>query len=328
MTVTSIALVAFLSIGLALPTFAITPNHRVDGKITMSVNFKKSEIQYAKDWLSNSKAIGEKYINNQIANTSDPDRLSLLKKALTESRSINVDSLFKTEKDGSADIAVPLSYAQVSIDGSTINTDIDGNYSVNTNSSGSKTITVSVNGEPVVQKSISIQNGIANTTSNINAEITSSDIVSAANNMSENMASAQSIRYYDIYPVGTVLASGNEQMKVVASNDIVSCNEISSNSSSSSDIRSHLSSTDFSSFPFNNSDCANSIGLGLLAESNPIELLFYSNSVNCAIEAAQAAGRRMHLSTQNVYCNGKNKSGHYNCSWFNGIGNPERLHTN
>jgi hypothetical protein len=303
--------------------------NKVHGRATITMNFSKSETSDAKAWMSDGKATGEKYIQKMISTTTDPNELSLLNEALKESQKINVNNLFKVNNDNSSSLVEPIANGQVSIDGQVVNTDQQGNYSVQNLDEGNHTVTVSYDGGEVSQNSISITGNNNDITENINSDVNSEDIVTAAKEMSDSMASEQGIRYYQHYANRTALSYGSESMTIVNDSDVVSCNEISSNSSSSSDIKSHLGSTNFSSFPFNGSDCATSIALGSLALSSPVLNLLYHNSVYCDIEAAQAAGRRMHLSSTNIYCNGTNtnKSGHYNCSWFFGIGNPERLHT-
>lgn len=79
-----------------------------------------------------------------------------------------------------------------------------------------------------------------------------------------------------------------------------------------------------------NSDCAISVRLGMMASSiGGTTLITYSRSVKCVIEACQSAGQKLHEDskwTNNVYCNGINKNGHFNCSWFTGIQHTEEFH--
>jgi hypothetical protein len=79
---------------------------------------------------------------------------------------------------------------------------------------------------------------------------------------------------------------------------------------------------DAEDFPWNSSDCALSIALGYLYTQDPVMRSSFFNSYYCFIEAVQNMGKET-----NIYCNGTNKSGHCNCSWFSGINHSEICHT-
>lgn len=303
-------------------------DHGVEGEATITYQFDSSETEDAKGWIADSLNKGEEYIQEQIAKTDDPDKLEILNKALQASRNVNVNDMFKENEDGSSEVKVPLPNAQVTIDGKTVTTDQNGKYTIDGVDSGNQKIELTFDNEEIAQKNLNIQDGVSDIDANVNTTVTTDDLENAAKDMSESMAATQSLRYYETYKVGTKLEYKNESMQIVASKNVVSCNEISKNSDKTRKIKDHLSKTDFSKFPLNNSDCAQSIGLGVLASETPALAVVYHNSIYCEVEAAQAAGRRMGANTKNVYCDKKKKSGgHYNCSWFNGIGHSERLHT-
>jgi hypothetical protein len=304
-----------------------TEESQLQGKVTMTMKFDSSETESAMEWFQKAKTQGEDFIKSQIATTDDPDKLQLLNEALKESTNLDTNDLFKVNADNSSNLKTPIANGQVTVDGVTVTTDENGNFSLDKVRPGDHDITVSLGGQVISQDSVKIDDTGKDETKNIDLTVDSADLQDAAKHMANSMATTQGIRYYQHYAKNTTLVYGNEGMKVVSDTDVVSCNEISKNSSSSSDIRSHLSETDFSKFPANGSDCATSIALGAIAQTNPVLAVLYHNSIFCDIEAAQAVGRRMHLTLSNIYCNGNYGGGHWNCSWFYGIGHSEKLHT-
>lgn len=119
------------------------------------------------------------------------------------------------------------------------------------------------------------------------------------------------------YTTGTYIpwATGSGGMKVVANGNIVHCNKADKVTSDGS--------YGTSSFPWNNSDCAQAISLGLAYSLSPQSMINYSYSYYCYIEGVSSM---LNDNSGNIYCNGTYKSGHYNCSWFYGINHTEALH--
>jgi len=302
-------------------------SHKVSGRITITYSFDTSEIQDVSDWLESSWEFGEEYLLAEIASTQDADKLELLNTALIETQALAVSDFLDFTDDGSVEIVVPVPYAQIVIDGQTVTADADGNYEIPFVDEGAQIITVSYDGTTVMEEVADISQ---DTIVCMDTEVTSDDINTAMIEMGESMASAQAIRTYNQIAGGTKITGGSCSMLVIkgAPKNYVHCNEASTDKSARTNKNFVASNTDLSKFPANNSDCAISIALGVSAMKNSILAIYYYNSINCAIEAAQAVGRRMGISTSNVYCNTKLKSGNrYNCSWFNGIGHTQELHT-
>jgi hypothetical protein len=140
---------------------------------------------------------------------------------------------------------------------------------------------------------------------------------------SQGSVSAQGERFYPEQPVPSYPGIGRGKMKIFDVNNLVSCNKADKG------IENLDGYGDTADFPFNFSDCAISIGYGVMFGSNPIAYAPFYRSSNCFIESIQNG---MDNSEQNVYCNMKKKFAfpefeyHYNCSWFFGIDHSESMH--
>ena len=298
----------------------------VTGKIETSIHFEKSEISNTKEWLNQTKNEDLAQINNEIAQEKDPIQKNLLEQTKKALENYNPTENLKVNKDGSANLAGTAPHAQVTIAGKTVTASLDGKYTVDAVPIGTHHVTVSSNDVPIAEQKVKIspKNLVI-----INPKVTatSQDIKTAATDMSQETGTVQSVRYYKY---AHDVQGGIQPMHwAKGGNQVVSCNEAAKDSSKSSTF--YNKNTDLSKFPHNNSDCARNIAQGSMVATSGSSSLYqrYGNSVNCLNESFAAMLRRVGDGwAKNQYCNGKKKSGgHYNCSWFYGVREPERLHT-
>ncbi|HEX9060234.1 MAG TPA: hypothetical protein VF941_08640 [Clostridia bacterium] len=329
------------------PGLAKVDSKHVHGKIRSHFTFKKSETTDAINWIQSTKTLGEDFISKDIAKSTDADKIKFLNQVLAESKKINVKNLFKINKDGSSSMEMKIPHCKVVMDGTTTTTsDENGTYSFDNPTVGKHKIDVYYNDTLIKSDNVDIseQNIDRRGTSDASKDVdltlsaSSSQINDAINKMGESMVNSQSIylpsyfgissssfgtyntstrKYPYFQPVQT--KSGTYyNMYFITPSGHVGCNKADTTLASAQ------------TFPKDvGSDCAKSIAFGALAYSSPVLALYYYNSEYCAIETAQEAYSKMGGGNEtNVYCNGKRGSdGHYNCSWFNGIGCDERLHT-
>ncbi|MCL2676971.1 MAG: hypothetical protein FWE43_03380 [Streptococcaceae bacterium] len=337
----------------------------VTGKVELDYTFTPSETPEMKQWINSTLADARTDLTTQIAQETDPDKRKIYQDTLKELQSTSADSISTTDAQGNTVINGILPNAQVTIGNQTVTADTKGNYTVKNVPKVEKDAVVSYQNSEVFEAPINTSN---TNQDNLKVTANSSDISKAMDNMmTTNQASAQSIRYYTSAPIGTQAGAGRGTIKVIGSNNMVSCNEASRDNSPMNQTNffgtykengkniSHVSKTDLGKFPLNSSDCAKStiMGISLVARmAHPVSILglipdtairingalaslTYGQSINCAVEAGQHAARNIKQFSKwtNVYCNPTRKAGnHYNCSWFavNNKQNPqkiERLHT-
>ena len=138
-------------------------------------------------------------------------------------------------------------------------------------------------------------------------------IVEMSENMDDSIGEAKQV-FYKKRKVGTYIGAGAGRTKIYFNTNIVGCNKHDKNTKSITTKQ----------FALQNSDCSKSVKLGLLAYNSPALNLLYWRSKYCVIEGMTSA---IGDNKNNIYCNGKKKSGHVNCSWFRGIGHSEQFHT-
>ncbi|WP_160674136.1 hypothetical protein [Clostridium sp. C8-1-8] len=325
--------------------FAKTDNKRVHGSVHLKYLFQKSETNQVYNWLNHAKVTGEKYIEDQISTTTDSDKLKLLKKELSESKNFNVKELLKTNEDGSSTIDIKLPNCKIVVDDTAqVTSDANGDYSLDSVTVGEHKVDLYYQGNQFNSAKIDITSDnfdnskSKDTTKETDVTVTSTSkqINDAINRMGESMVHAQSIilpsyfgyytsdfgqfdnlynRRYDNFPsTGNGLNGYGLNMWFATPSGIVGCNKADTTLNSAQNFPNDV-----------NSDCALSIGYGIIALGNPIYEAIYYDSEKCAVEAVQ--NKSMNTLGTNVYCNGKlGSDGHYNCSWFNGIGHDERMH--
>lgn len=99
--------------------------------------------------------------------------------------------------------------------------------------------------------------------------------------------------------------------KVVTNTNIVVCNK-------HDEAVENITAKDFA---IQNSDCSQSVKLGLVFLSDPIGYATFWRGAYCVQESLS------HIDGEgNSYCKGKKHEVHYNCSWFPGIAHSEKFH--
>lgn len=287
----------------------------VSGSLKVTFKWEKQDVEKAKSWYDFSIMKGKEAAEKELHKTTDykvREDLVSVSEAFENQKS---NRAFKDQKDGSSTLEIPLPNVDIQFGDLKTKTDSKGNFIINGLETKTYPVVISYEGKEVYRTQLKVNK---NQILDINLSFPGNNIFKAADLMSEYMLSEENIQTastnFPIYSIGTIVpgSSGKGTMKIVAANNIVGCN------------KADKTIGDSANFPLNFSDCSVSIGLGTAYASNSITFMWAYMSYNCFLESLQNFGDG---NEQNVYCNGKNKSGHYNCSWFNGIGCTESLHT-
>jgi hypothetical protein len=195
----------------------------------------------------------------------------------------------------------PLYGAQVTIGNQTATIGVDGTFSINV-TPGTYDAKITWRGSDVYHQTVTIkpgQNKVVLTVANTEQQ--------AISNMSKNMdmgttapainsASSPSGPAFTNYQPGFDISPGIDgHMKILDWQQHVSCNKSDNN-----DLGAH--------FPWNNSDCANSIAAGFDYYSDPANLWFYQDGEFCVNEAMNVGDK---TGKPNIYCNGQPQIDNY-----------------
>jgi hypothetical protein len=94
-------IVALTVLGFNGRRLAKAGGEKVNSTEKFKISFEKSDTIDAYKWIEHAKLAGESYIQDEIARTTDPERLDFLNKALIESKNFKIESIAKTNEDGS-----------------------------------------------------------------------------------------------------------------------------------------------------------------------------------------------------------------------------------
>ena len=101
------------------------------------------DVKSIQDWLSSSKERGERWIDKEINETIDTDKLTVLEGALYESKMIDTDRFITEKEDGTVELEIPLSLCELTFnDGTIAMTDKEGFYSYDCLSPGNHSVVV------------------------------------------------------------------------------------------------------------------------------------------------------------------------------------------
>jgi len=309
----------------------------VKGHVGMDIAMSRDEATYMKNLM-------EKLVQRQDPSNPQSERD-------INSHHRNIESLFHASHDGKTnDLIDPLPFVTVQVDGQTVNTDAQGNFFISMLSKGTYTVTVSQHGAILDRATVDIKNNgrkpidltISHTLQGLYQNMMNHMNMSSSNtssthtmNMGDAMTKPQlspsltatNCPLGPYYP-GQVVGQGQGKMKILDTQNHVSCNK------SSGDCGAN--------FPFNNSDCAQSIGAGFVYENDPLAFFFeseYYDGTFCVDEGMAWAVNLSGDNESNIYCNDQPNTGQkpsndwyhgftnqgFNCSSFPFLKHDERL---
>lgn len=304
-----------LLVAITLGVLALTPafaqyNNTVTGTLKATTEFNKADKLKGKQWFDSGIKNAKDRLSQRLASAS-PDEAIKIKDALSKLSQETSDKKFIELFDGSANLVTPLPDLEISIGQVSAVTDKEGKFTLVGVPEGKQTLTISFNGSVVRTIQVDVKKDkelIVNLRTNFNSIYEVAQKMSAA----PKVKALDTIITSPQYSIGTLITRGTQAMKIVADVNIVACNKAGTTLDSLAD------------FPVNDSDCSQSIAQGTLYAGSPTLYSYFKNSYYCYIEAIMT---RDNIAGTNPYCDGKYKSGHYNCSWFFGIWDSEQLHT-
>ncbi|SEM91095.1 hypothetical protein [Lihuaxuella thermophila] len=343
-----------LSAAIYEPVYAANKT-ALTGTVHTTIEFDKENAAPAKKWFDDVVAMAKEDLEAKLEKAPKEEQKKI-KKQLNELKKIHSKKLFKDHPDGSADLKVPLPQVEIQVGDQKTRANHKGKYTLPHVPLGKHKVIISENGKKLREFEVVVERG--HPRMDIDLQIYDKQWFVNSNRMSAAMKShshashdhvtTQDVATYPQLPYNTFVGTGKGEdgadvlndgtMRIVSDpskgepKNIVSCNKASAYESPDGKkpfdpnaTENWLSNTWM--FPANDSDCTRSIGLGFIYDASLGLIDSYKMSHYCVLESINSAMDALD-SYQNIYCDGMQKSdGHWNCSWFNGIGHTEELHT-
>ncbi len=285
--------------------------------VNMCILFKKNEVEKYIKAIEKAKNYSEEQLKNEILLSSNMKKKELLEEYLDSVENVNVEDMF--EKNGNIyELKIPCRDNDIVIGEEEFVTDDDGKIYLESEEIeilDEENVPINLLDYELDDEKVSIEmldNGDIEIDNYVTIEECAEGVIEMADDMSETEAQAVicNTGYPRVAP-GEYIGNGKGRTKVYFDTNIVGCNKHDKSIKS-------ITATEFLK---QSSDCAMSFWYGVLAlyGSNDATTRYYMKSIHCYNEALS--------DRQNEYCNGRKKSGHVNCSWFNGIGHTEMFHT-
>lgn len=353
-----LALLLLLLLPLSAATFQpvyAAKQTALTGTVQTMIEFDKKNAAPAKKWFDNMIGMAKEDLEAQLKNAPKKEKKKI-KKQLNELKKIKSKKVFVDNPNGSAVLKVPLPHVEIQVGGQKTYANHKGKYTLTHVPLGKHKMIISQDGKKLREFNVVVERGKPR--KDINLRIYDKQWFVNIDKMSASMTSThpashdqvtiQGITTYPKLPFGTRvgLGKGDEgedefndgTMSIISDpnkgepENIVSCNKASEYESPAgkkpfdpNGKDNWLSNT--WKFPANDSDCTRSIALGLIYDASWGLIDSFKMSHYCVLESINNE-MDSEKSYQNIYCNGHQKTdGHWNCSWFKGIGHTEALHT-
>ena len=328
---------------LSMSAMGITPAHAdaktaINGTLTTTIEFDEENVQGAKEWIDETLALAKKDLETEMEKAKGKEK-QRLKKALKKLDKMSADKWFEERTDGSAKLQIPLTDLQIEIGGRKATTRHNGKFTIPQVPLGEQKLRISKDGKTVREMDVVVKRG--HPRMDIDLQIYDQEFQSNIDRMHQAMHSGkgdvhtQEITTYPKLEKGTAVGTGAGKMHILSDEEknVVSCNKASSHESPEGkkpfDPNAEEEWTsDTGRFPANGSDCSRSIALGMLYNMNSWLFNRYRMSEYCVIESINHVMTEEKDKSYAAYCNWEKKAdGRWNCSWFNGVGHTEELHT-
>lgn len=295
------------------------------GQIRIDLTLTESEYHLFKDSLAYAKRSGDDYTKQEIAKATDPDKKKYLTDILEQSLKVNTDDYFVLQDDGMYVWSIPYRNADIQFAETKCRADENGYFKTDQMPDTAQELTISRETVPVVTSSAKIEQKKLNKYDIVLVK-TLEDLGRGIERMGEGMMEAEgqavTQKFYGKIAVGQYFGLGKGRSMVYKDYNIVGCNKHDES------CQEEISTWQFAT---QNSDCSQSVKLGLCYLANPTLNSMFYYSYYCVDEAMGAEDKNK----DNIYCNGQPymrggrtyKNGHTNCSWFYGIGHSEEAHT-
>ncbi|PTM59948.1 carboxypeptidase-like regulatory domain-containing protein [Desmospora activa] len=310
----------------------------VTGEVTTTFEFSDEYTKDAKKWFDHANEVAREDLEKDLKEAPKKEKPKI-KKAIKFLEKNQSDKVFKEYPDGSSELNQALAGMEVKIGKQKTTTNRAGKYTIPQVPLGKHKLTISYEGHEIHSMDVVVKRGQPR--KDIDLQIYDRQFIESARKMSESMAShhqeeqvgTQEVTTYPELPQGEEVGEGRGSMVILTEEgNIVNCNKAHAYESpqgkkpfdpaGQEDWKS-----DTASFPWTEADCAVSIALGFQYLMAPFFLSKYDNSYYCVLESMNAIPMDPETPEKNIYCNGENKDGKYNCSWFEGIDHDEALHT-
>lgn len=310
----------------------------INGTLTTSIEFEEENVKGAKEWIDETLAVAKKDLEAELEKAKGKEK-QRLKKALKKLDKMSAEKWFEERPDGSAKLQVPLPNLQIEIGGRKTTTRHNGKFTIPQVPLGKQKLRISKDGKTVREMDVVVKRG--HPRMDIDLQIYDYEFEANIHRMHQAMHSGkedvktQAITTYPQLKKGTKVGVRAGQMTILSDEEknVVSCNKASSYESPEGKKPFEPNATeewtsDTGRFPANGSDCSRSIALGMLYNTNSSLFRKYVMSEFCVIESINHVMTEEKDKSYAAYCNWEKKEdGHWNCSWFPGVGHTEELHT-